>query len=199
MVERGSTRRYTFAATPTGTRCYHSHNVARTDLTRSLHGGLYGFLIVEPANDPGRYAQEALLAAHHWEGSWVSLQDIRRGRRPTTASRYGTHRHPSTTRCSATMNPFACAKGSASCSGCSTPVRPKTSRWRSQVALDDNPVPSPQTIDTLFLAPAERADVVVEMNRGRAVDPRRHQGRGPQVGAHRRPQHQLRTSGFKEA
>jgi FtsP/CotA-like multicopper oxidase with cupredoxin domain len=32
------------------------------------------------------------------------------------------------------------------------------------VTLDGNPVPSPRTIDTLFLAPAERADVVVEMN-----------------------------------
>jgi FtsP/CotA-like multicopper oxidase with cupredoxin domain len=33
------------------------------------------------------------------------------------------------------------------------------------VALDSNPVPSPRSIDTLFLAPAERADVIVEMNR----------------------------------
>ena len=33
------------------------------------------------------------------------------------------------------------------------------------IALDGNPVPSPQTLDTLFLAPAERADVIVEMNR----------------------------------
>jgi FtsP/CotA-like multicopper oxidase with cupredoxin domain len=33
------------------------------------------------------------------------------------------------------------------------------------IALDGNPVPSPQSVDTLFLAPAERADVIVEMNR----------------------------------
>ena len=33
------------------------------------------------------------------------------------------------------------------------------------IALDGNPVPSPQAVDMLFLAPAERADVVVEMNR----------------------------------
>src|SRR5262249_19584174 len=33
------------------------------------------------------------------------------------------------------------------------------------IALDGNRVPSPQTLDTLFLAPAERADVIVEMNR----------------------------------
>jgi FtsP/CotA-like multicopper oxidase with cupredoxin domain len=78
MVERGGTRRYTFTAKPTGTRWYHSHNVAGIDLTRSLYAGLYGFLIVEPASDPGRYDQEVLLAAHHWEGSWVSLRPAAR-------------------------------------------------------------------------------------------------------------------------
>jgi FtsP/CotA-like multicopper oxidase with cupredoxin domain len=33
------------------------------------------------------------------------------------------------------------------------------------IALDGNPVPSQRTVDTLFLAPAERADAIVEMNR----------------------------------
>jgi hypothetical protein len=82
MVERGGAQRYTFSPKPTGTRWYHSHNMAKTDLRRSLYSGMYGFLIVEPASDPGRYDQEVLLAAHHWEGSWVSMQDIRRGPPP---------------------------------------------------------------------------------------------------------------------
>ena len=33
MVERGGTQRYTFAAKPTGTRWYHSHDMAGTDLS----------------------------------------------------------------------------------------------------------------------------------------------------------------------
>jgi FtsP/CotA-like multicopper oxidase with cupredoxin domain len=33
------------------------------------------------------------------------------------------------------------------------------------IALDGNPVPSPRAVDTLFLAPAERADAIVEMRR----------------------------------
>ena len=33
------------------------------------------------------------------------------------------------------------------------------------IALDGNAVPSQQSVDTLFLAPAERADVIVDMNR----------------------------------
>src|SRR5438876_9420630 len=79
MVEPGSTRRYAFAAKPAGTRWYHSHDVAGTDLRRSLYAGMYGFLIIEPAGDPGRYDQEILLAAHHWEPRWVSMQDLRKG------------------------------------------------------------------------------------------------------------------------
>src|SRR5262249_25074167 len=82
MVPRGGTRRYTFTPKPAGTRWYHSHNVAGKDLTRSLYSGMFGFMIVEPASDPGRYDQEVLLAAHHWEGSWVSMQDIRKGPPP---------------------------------------------------------------------------------------------------------------------
>ena len=82
MVEPGQSVRYTFVPKPVGTRWYHSHDVAGTDLARSLYSGMYGFLIVEPANDPGRYDQEVLLAAHHWDGRWVSLQDIRRGGKP---------------------------------------------------------------------------------------------------------------------
>ena len=82
MVERRGTQRYTFAAKPSGTRWYHSHNMAGTDLSRSLYSGMYGFLIVHSATDPGRYDQEVLLAAHHWEGSWVSMQDVRTGPPP---------------------------------------------------------------------------------------------------------------------
>jgi FtsP/CotA-like multicopper oxidase with cupredoxin domain len=68
----GRSKVYTFTPNPTGTRWYHSRNIAGTDLTRSTYAGLYGFLIVELTGDPGRYDQEVLLAAHHWEGRWVS-------------------------------------------------------------------------------------------------------------------------------
>ena len=32
------------------------------------------------------------------------------------------------------------------------------------IALDGNPVPPPRDVDTIFLAPSKRADVIVEMN-----------------------------------
>jgi FtsP/CotA-like multicopper oxidase with cupredoxin domain len=171
MVPPGETRRYTFTPKPGGTRWYHSHDMAGKDLTRSLYSGMYGFLIVEPGNDPGRHDQEVLLAAHHWEGSWVSLQDIRKGPPPDNGLEvmYG----------SASFNDKMLGHGE--------PVRVREGQrvlFRllnasptenvtlalpghrfTVIALDGNPVPSPQSLDTLFLAPAERADVVVEMNR----------------------------------
>jgi FtsP/CotA-like multicopper oxidase with cupredoxin domain len=171
MVERGGTQRYTFAAKPAGTRWYHSHDVAGKDLTRSLYSGMYGFLIVEPIDDPGRYDQEVLLAAHHWEGSWVSMQDIRKGPPPDNGLEVM----------------YASASFNDKMLGYGEPVRVREGEhvlFRllnasptenitlalpghrfTVVALDGNPVPTQQSIDTLFLAPAERADVVIEMNR----------------------------------
>jgi hypothetical protein len=108
MVERGGTQRYTFLAKPTGTRWYHSHNPAEIDLSRSLYGGLYGFMIIEPTGDPGRYDREVLLAAHHWEGSWGQHAGHPQGPRATTDSKCFTHRRLSTTTCLDTVSRSAC-------------------------------------------------------------------------------------------
>jgi FtsP/CotA-like multicopper oxidase with cupredoxin domain len=132
---------------------------------------MYGFLIVEPAGDPGRYDREVLLAAHHWEGAWVSMQDIRKG--PPTDNGLEVL--------------YASASFNDKMLGHGEPVRVRQGErvlFRllnasptenitlalpghrfTVIALDGNPVPSPQSVDTLFLAPAERADVIVEMNR----------------------------------
>jgi FtsP/CotA-like multicopper oxidase with cupredoxin domain len=171
MVERGGARRYTFTAKPVGTRWYHSHNMAGADLSRSLYSGMYGFLIVEPSSDPGRYDQEVLLAAHHWQGSWVSMQDIRSGPPPDNGLEVL----------------YASASFNDKMLGHGEPVRVREGQrvlFRllnaspsenvtlalpghrfTVIALDGNRVPSPQSVDTVFLAPAERADVIVEMNR----------------------------------
>jgi FtsP/CotA-like multicopper oxidase with cupredoxin domain len=171
MVERGGTQRYTFLPKPTGTRWYHSHNPAETDLSRSLYGGLYGFMIIEPTGDPGRYDREVLLAAHHWEGSWVSMQDIRRGPPPDNGlevlyksasfnDKMLGHGEPVRVRegervlfrllnASATQNVTLALPG----------------HRFTVVTLDGNPMPVQRAVDTLFLAPSERADAIVEMNR----------------------------------
>jgi FtsP/CotA-like multicopper oxidase with cupredoxin domain len=171
MVQRGRTQRYSFTAKPAGTRWYHSHNVAGKDLTRSIYSGMYGFFIVDPTGDPGGYDREVLLAAHHWEPRWVSMQDIRKGPPPDNGLEVL----------------YASASFNDKMLGHGEPIRVRqgervlfrllnasptqnltvalAGHRLTVVALDGNPVPSQRAVDTVFLAPAERADVVVEMNR----------------------------------
>jgi FtsP/CotA-like multicopper oxidase with cupredoxin domain len=171
MIERGRTQRYTFAPKPTGTRWYHSHDMAGKDLTRSLYAGLYGFLIIEPAEDPGRYDREVLLAAHHWEGSWVSMQDLRKGPPPDNGLEVLYKSASFNDRMLGHGEPIRVREGervlfrllNASPTQNITLALP--GHRFTVVALDGNHVPSQQAVDTLFLAPAERVDVIVEMNR----------------------------------
>lgn len=170
MVMPGESASYSFTAKPAGTRWYHSHAIAGKDLTQSLYSGQYGFLYIEPRNDPGRYDQEVFIAMHHWEPYFVSMQDIRKGPPPDNGLEVAYK--------SASFNDKALGHGE--------PVRVRQGQrvlFRllnasatddvmlalpghrfTVLALDGNPVPSPQAVDSLMLAPAERIDAVVEMN-----------------------------------
>jgi FtsP/CotA-like multicopper oxidase with cupredoxin domain len=160
----GARRRVTFTPKEAGTRWYHTHTMAMTDLTRGAYSGQYGFLYVEPKSDPGRYDLEVFLDGRHWE--------------PTL-----THR-------GAPDNDWTVTYGSASLGGKSLgkgePIRVKEGQrvlfhllnasatrqvslalpgHKFQIlALDGHPVPSPQAVETVQLAVAERVDAIVEMN-----------------------------------
>jgi FtsP/CotA-like multicopper oxidase with cupredoxin domain len=170
IIPIGQSLIYSFAPKPVGTRWYHSHAMAMTNLTRSTYSGEFGFLIVEPTSDPGRYDREILLAARRWEGEWVSMQDIRKGPPPnnglevmyrtaTLGNRMLGHDEPVRVHegervlfrllnASATMDVSLALPG----------------HRFTVLALDGNPVPMPTSVDTLRLDVAERADVIVEMN-----------------------------------
>jgi FtsP/CotA-like multicopper oxidase with cupredoxin domain len=171
MVERGVVRRYAFAASPAGTRWYHSHDSAGTDLRRSLYSGMYGFLIVEPASNPARYDQEVLLAAHHWQGSWVSMQDLSKGPPPDNGLEVLYAAASFNDRMLGHGDPIRVRGGQRvlfrllNASATQNVTLGLAGHRLTVVALDGNPVPSPRAVDTLFLAPSERADVIVEMNR----------------------------------
>src|SRR3984885_3258353 len=60
-------RSYQFVAKPAGSRWYHSHTAALLDLHRGSYTGQFGFLMIDPANDPGRYDQEVFLALREWQ------------------------------------------------------------------------------------------------------------------------------------
>jgi len=79
MIAAGGSQTVSFVAQPGGTRWYHTHNMAKTDLTRSLYTGQFGMFIIDPKNDPARYDREELIVLHEWQPSWVILQDLRKG------------------------------------------------------------------------------------------------------------------------
>ena len=171
IIKPGDSLLYTFTPRPAGTRWYHSHAMAMTDLGRSTYSGEFGFLIVDPAGgDPGRYDREVMLAAHHWEGSWVSMQDMRKGPPPdnglevmykaaTLGERMLGHGEPIRVRHGQRVL-FRLLNASASM-GISLAL---AGHRFTVIALDGNPVPTPATVAVLRLDVAERADVIVEMN-----------------------------------
>jgi FtsP/CotA-like multicopper oxidase with cupredoxin domain len=193
MLAPGATQRVSFVAKPAGTRWYHSHAMAMTDLTKSLYSGQYGFFYIEPAHEPGAYDREVFIALHHWQPQWVSLQDIRKGPPPNNGLEvaYG----------AASFNDKALGHGE--------PIRVKEGErvlFRivnasatqetelalpghrfTIVALDGNPLGNPQPSDTLFLAPGERIDAVCEMTQkgvwifGSMIDDEREKGMGAVV------------------
>ena len=171
IIQPGHSLTYAYTPKPAGTRWYHSHAMAMTNLTKSTYSGEFGFLIVEPAaGDPGSYDREVLLASHAWEGEWVSMQDIKKGPPPdnglevmyhaaTLGDRMLGHGEPLTVRegervLFRILNANASMGVSLALSG---------HRFRV-IALDGNPVPVQASVEVLKLDVAERADVIVEMN-----------------------------------
>ena len=171
MIAPGATQRYNFGAKPSGTRWYHSHDVAGTDLRRSLYGGLYGFLIIDAATEPARYDQEVLLAAHHWEPRWISIQDLRKGPPPDNGLEVIYASGSINDRMLGHGEPIKVREGQRvlfrllNASATENVTLALSGHRFNVVALDGNPVPSRRALDAVFLAPAERVDAVVEMNR----------------------------------
>jgi FtsP/CotA-like multicopper oxidase with cupredoxin domain len=171
LIAPGKSLTYSYTAKPAGTRWYHSHAMAMTDLSKSTYSGEFGFLIVEPAaGDPGSYDREVLLAAHHWDGHWVSLQDIKKGPPPDNGLEVMYHAATLGDRMLGHGEPIRVREGERvlfrvlNASG-NMGISLALSGHRFKVlALDGNPVPTTATVDMLKLDVAERADVIVEMN-----------------------------------
>jgi FtsP/CotA-like multicopper oxidase with cupredoxin domain len=171
IIPPGESLLYSFTPKPAGTRWYHSHAMAMTDLNRSTYSGEFGFLIIDPAaGDPGRYDREVMLAAHHWEGFWVSMQDVHKGPPPdngleamyrsaTLGDRMLGHGEPIRVRQGERVL-FRILNASGNM-GISLAL---SGHRFTVIALDGNPVLTPTTVDVLKLDVAERADVIVEMN-----------------------------------
>ena len=174
LIQPGQMLRYHLTPEPSGTRWYHSHAMAMDDLSASTYSGQFGFLLVEGAPDPGHHDQEINLAVHHWEPHFVPMVETMRANSqnvPQTSGSDVGYKY-------ATLNGHMLGFGE--------PLRVKAGqrvlfrllnasatenvilalpghRFRI-VAMDGNPVPNPQTVETVSLGVAERVDALVEMN-----------------------------------
>ena len=177
-------RRYSFTPGPGGSRWYHSHAMAYADLHKGSYTGQFGFVMVDSGNDPGQYDQEIFLALRDWEPFYTRTMEDDDDEDPTSA----TPEKPEVLN----TDPNGLEVNSVTYSvndkslGAGEPIRVKAgqrvllrllnasaienrrisfSGHKFKIlALDGNPVPTPQLTEAIFLGAGERVDALVEMN-----------------------------------
>lgn len=199
-------RRYQFTPAPAGSRWYHSHAMAMADLHKGAFTGQFGFCLIDgpTGSDPGHYDQELFLALRDWEPFFTtSMEDMDaddtsgpQSERPAVLN---------TDPNGLEVNSLTYSINDKSL-GAGEPLRVKAgqrilfhflnasaienrrvslSGHKFRVlALDGNPVPTPQLVETLFIGAGERICATVEMDNpgvwilGAPEDPVRNAGLG---------------------
>jgi FtsP/CotA-like multicopper oxidase with cupredoxin domain len=163
MIAPGAHFRYLFTPRPSGFRWYHTHAFAGRDLKRATYTGQFGCFYVEPRNDPGAYDQEIFLTLHDWNAyrgasgdssmeaayEYATIDGRMLGFGDPLRVRQGQRVLLRLLNASASMTHWLALAG----------------HELTVVAMDGNPVPAPAAVHAVRLAPAERIDVVVTMNR----------------------------------
>ncbi len=155
-------QRYSFTPRPAGTRWYHSHTFAGRNLHRATYTGQYGALIVTPRQDPARYDQEVVMMLHGWDPFFTTMGD--------GSLEVGYNVHTINSHCLGGGEPVRVKEGQrllfriVNASATESHRLALSGHRMTVTALDGNPVPTPRSVDAIELAPAERADVAVEMN-----------------------------------
>ncbi len=171
--------RYRMTPQMAGSRWVHSHVMTMNDLTAGVYSGQFGFVYVEPKEDPGRYDQEIFLSTHEWELFFVDMDD---DDNPSAVEEFGESDW------GASMIEVGYRIGSINgkALGHGEPIRVKEGQHvlfhilnasateNIQLALpgheflvtalDGNPVPRPSKVPSLDLGAAERVDAIVEMS-----------------------------------
>jgi FtsP/CotA-like multicopper oxidase with cupredoxin domain len=177
-------RRYQFVAKPAGSRWYHSHAMAMLDLHRGTYTGQFGFLMIDSGNNPGLYDQEVFLALREWEPYLSTMDQDEQAADPNDPM----PEKPATpdTRPNGLEVNAPLYSINDKMLGAGEPLRVRPGQRilmhllnasASQIhrlalpahkfqviALDGNPVPAPQLVSVIEIAPGERVDAIVEMN-----------------------------------
>jgi FtsP/CotA-like multicopper oxidase with cupredoxin domain len=217
MVPPHGRNRYQFVPRPAGTRWYHTHVMAGSDLHRGAYTGQFGFLMIESGNDPGKYDKEIFLALREWEPFFspeavAGMDDSTPGPQPERPKK--DEASPSGIEVAYQMfsindkslgagDPIRVRQGDRVLMHLLNASASKNRRvalpgHRFQImALDGNPVPTPRAVDVIDLGPGERVDAIIEMNQpgvwilGATTDDARNSGMGVLVeyaNQHKRPQ-----------
>src|SRR5215471_9844292 len=195
---------YRFTPTPAGTRWYHTHTMSMDDLHRGSYTGMFGFLVVEGANNPGNYDQEHYLALRDWEPYFTNqlmdnddidptapkpekpeVMDTRPPGMEVTSDIYSIN-----DKALGGGEPIRVRQGQRvlfhflNASAIENRHLALPGHKFHVIALDGNPVPTPADVDVLMLGPGERIDAFVTMDRpgvwimGAPEDPVREGGLG---------------------
>jgi FtsP/CotA-like multicopper oxidase with cupredoxin domain len=210
-------RHFELTPGPAGSRWYHSHAMAMDDLHKGSYTGQFGFVHVDDGNDRGQYDQQLFLALRDWEPFFTLTMDDEDD---------DTHHGPFLEKpAKLDTDPNGLEVSSVTYSindkalGAGEPIRVREGQRllihflnasaienrrialpghkMKVIALDGNPVPAPQALDSIFVGAGERVDVLVEMNNpgvwilGSTEKMVRESGLGVVLeysGQHRRPQ-----------
>jgi FtsP/CotA-like multicopper oxidase with cupredoxin domain len=171
--------RYRMTPRAVGSRWVHSHVMTMNDLTVGLYSGQFGFVYVEPKENPGHYDQEIFLSTHEWEPFFLDMDD---DDNPAAVEEFGeTDWGPSMVEVG-----YRIGSINGKALGHGEPIRVKegqrvlfhilnaSATENIQIALpgheflvtalDGNPVPQPHKVPSLDLGAAERVDAIVEMS-----------------------------------
>ena len=176
--------RIQFIPGPAGSRWYHSHVMAMADLHKGTYTGQFGFVYVDGGDDPGHYDQELFLAIRDWDPFFSGSMDdddddTHNG--PTLEKPPVLNTEPDgleVTSMTYSVNDKSLGSGD--------PIRVRkgqrlllhflnasaienrriafSGHKLRVIAMDGNPVPTPQSVDSIFLGSGERIDATVEMD-----------------------------------
>ncbi len=170
--------RYRLTPGPSGARFVHTHVMPMADLSRGTYTGQFAFVYIEPRNNSGRYDQEIFLATHEWEPFFTTEEEEDEDEKPAPTKKeekpngweIGYQRFTINGKCLGHGEPLRVKQGQRVLfhilnASATEIIQLALPGHRFQVtALDGNPVPNPQLVETLEVGTAERIDAVVEMN-----------------------------------
>jgi FtsP/CotA-like multicopper oxidase with cupredoxin domain len=163
MIAPGGQRRYRFTPRPAGFRWYHTHAFAGHDLGRGGYTGQFGCFYIEPKQAPGAYDQEVFFTLHDWNAyaggggdasmdafyDYSTINDRILGYGDPIKVSEGQRVLFHVLNASATVAHWLALAG----------------HEFTVIGMDGNEVPQQAKAQAVRLAPAERIDLLVEMNR----------------------------------